>query len=104
VVTVEQGEERALGTGSTLHTSETEIRPGPLEVSKIPQEFLDPKGSSFTDSGELGRLEVGETKSREVPVLLGESGQSGNDDSEFRQEDAESFSEEDEVRVVGNVT
>jgi len=103
VVSVEQSEERSLRTGGTLDTSESEIRPGPFKIPQVPEQLLDPKGGSFTDGGELSRLEMGETKSGEISVLLGESGEAGDDNGELGKENSETFTEEDKVGVVGNI-
>ena len=100
MVTVEQGQERTLRSGRALHTSETQIRPGSLKVSQVPQQLLDPKSSSLSDRRELGGLEVGEAEGGEVSVLLGEGGQAGDHDGELGEEDVETLSEEDEVGVA----
>ena len=46
---------------------------------------------------------MGETKSWKIPVLFGESGQPGDDNGELRQEDSETFSEEDQVGIIGDI-
>lgn len=100
MVTIKESQERALGTGRSLDTAETEIVACALEVAQIPQQLLDPQSSTLTNSGELGGLEVGETKGGEIAVLLGKFVQAGHDDGEFGQENVETFTEKDEVGVA----
>jgi hypothetical protein len=100
VIAVEESQERSLGTGRTLDASEAEVRPRSLQVSQVPQQLLDPEGSSLADSRQLSWLEVGEAEGGQVTVLLGEGGQAGDDDGELGQKDVETLSEEDEVGVA----
>jgi hypothetical protein len=81
-----------LGTGSTLDTPETKVVPSTFQISQIPKQLLDPQSSSLTDSSQLSGLEVGETKSGQVLVLLGKGGETGDDNSEFGEENVETFS------------
>jgi len=100
MVAIEQGQERALRSGRTLHTSESQVRPRSLQVTQVPQQLLDPERGSLANSRQLGGLEVGEAEGGQVAVLLGEGGQAGDDDGELGEEDVETLSEEDEVGVA----
>lgn len=75
MVSIKEGKERSLSTGCALDTPEPEVVSRPLEVSQIPQQFLDPQGRSLSNCRQLSRLEVGESKRGQVAVLLGESRQ-----------------------------
>lgn len=100
MVTVEQSQEGGLGAGSSLDASETQIVSSALKVTQVPQKLLNPKGGSLADSGKLSGLEVGETKSRKMSVLLSEIGKTGNHCSKLWKENVETVSEEDEVRIA----
>lgn len=104
VVTVEKGQERALGTGGTLDTTQTQIVSGSDHVSQIPQQLLDPQGGSLTNSGQLSRLEVGPAQNWQVLVLHGKLGQSVNDINQLWDQDIVSISQEDQIGVVGHET
>jgi hypothetical protein len=100
VVPVKEGQEAPLSPRGPLDSSETDIVPRTFEVSQVPQEFLDPQGSSLADGGQLGGLEVSETEGGEVSVGLGELGKTGDDRGELGEEDVESVSQEDQVGVA----
>lgn len=100
VVAVEEREEAGLSTGRALDAAETEIRSSALKVAQVPEELLDPQGRSFSDGGELSRLEVGESQGRQVAVLLGKVGQSGDDRGKFGQKEVQALPQEDEVGVA----
>lgn len=102
VVAVEESEEGSLGTGRALDATETEVVTSALEVAQVPEKLLDPEGGTLADGRQLGGLEVGETKGREVLVLLGEGGETSNDDGELGEEDVETITEEDQVGVVSD--
>lgn len=102
VVAIEEGEEGALGTGRALDATEAEVVTSTLEVAQVPEKLLDPEGGTLADGRQLSGLEVGETKGREVLVLLGEGGETGNDDGELGEEDVETITEEDQVSVVSD--
>jgi hypothetical protein len=88
VVPVKEGQEAPLSPRGPLDSSETDIVPRTFEVSQVPQEFLDPQGSSLADGG------------GEVSVGLGELGKTGDDRGELGEEDVESVSQEDQVGVA----
>ena len=61
---------------------------------------LKPQGRTLADGCELGRLEVGEAKSRKIAVLLGELGQTVNDDCELVDDKRQCLADEDEVCIA----
>ena len=93
-----------MSTSRSLDTSETDISSSSLKISQVPEELLNPESSSLSNSGELGRLEVGESKSGKVSVLLGECRKTRDDDGELGKEDGETFPEEDEVGVADQMS
>ena len=102
MVTIEEGQERSLGSGRALDTSESEVVSGAGDVPQIPKQLLKPKCASLTDSGKLSRLEVGESKSGEVLVLLGEICETRDHHGELGDDHVASISEEDEIGVVSH--
>jgi non-canonical (house-cleaning) NTP pyrophosphatase len=64
VVTLEDGEERALRASRALDTTELveEVVTSALKVAEIVEEVSDPEGSTLANSHELGRLAVGVAK------------------------------------------
>lgn len=80
MVPIKQSQERPLSPSRPLNTPEPQIVPRPLQIPQIPEQLLDPKRRALAHSRELGRLEMGETQSGEVPVLLGECVETGDDD------------------------
>lgn len=61
---------------------------------------LKPKSRSLSYGGELSGLEMGESESGEGLVLLGEVGETGDNDGELVEEETETIPEEDEVGVA----
>lgn len=74
MVAVEDCEEGGLRSRGALDAAEAEVIAGADEVSKVPEEFLDPKCGSFADGGQLSRLAVGVAEGGGVSVLQGELG------------------------------
>jgi hypothetical protein len=64
VVALEDGEERSLGAGRALDTTELveKVVTSTLEVAEIVEEISDPEGSTLANSHELGGLAVGVAK------------------------------------------
>lgn len=100
VVSVEDLEERSLSTGGTLDTTEAQVITGPLQVPQIHEQVLDPETGSLSDSDKLSGLAVSETKARQVLILLSERGQLVDDNSKLGNEDIETVTEEDQIRIV----
>lgn len=71
-----------------------------MEKTEGPVSHLEPEGGALADSGELGRLEVSESKRGERLVLLSERGEAVNDDGELVEDELETVPEEDEVGVA----
>lgn len=100
MITVEQSQEGGLGTGSSLDASETQVVSSALKVTQVPQKLLNPESGSLADGSKLGGLEVGETKSRKISVLLSEVGKTGNYRSKLWKKNVKTVSEEDEIRIA----
>lgn len=102
MITVEQCEETCLGTRSSLDSTEPNVIAGTFEIPQIPKQFLlrisgeiihirkqikqsylQPQRSTFADSRQLRRLEMGEAKRRQVLVLFGKLGKAVDDDCQF---------------------
>jgi hypothetical protein len=56
VVTLEEGEEGSLSTGSTLDTTESDVVASALDVAKVPEELLQARKGSAVNLG-LGKRE-----------------------------------------------
>ena len=103
VITLEDLEERSLSTGGTLDTTETQVITGALKVAQIHQQILNPQTSTLTNSDELSGLTVGETQTRQVLVLLGELRKLVNDDSQLGNQNIETITKQNQIRVIGTV-
>jgi len=103
VIALEDLKERSLSTGGTLDTTETQVITGALEVAQIHQQILNPQTSTLTDSDELSGLTVGETQARQVLVLLGELRKLVDDDSQLGDQNIETITKQDQIRIIGTV-
>ncbi|KAH3663372.1 hypothetical protein OGAPHI_005362 [Ogataea philodendri] len=103
VVAVEQRQERGLGSGGSLDTTESQIVSGTLHVSEIPEQLLDPQGGSFSNSSELGRLEMGPSQDRQVFVLQGELGQSVDHVHQLWDQHVVGVSQENEIGIISDI-
>jgi hypothetical protein len=105
VVALEDGEERALGTGRALDTTELaeKVVADALKVAEVVQEVGDPQRGTLADGDELGGLTVGVAKTRQGAILHCELGEPVDDRSQLGDDEVQSVSEEDQVGVVGHV-
>lgn len=103
VVTLEDLEERGLGTSGTLDTTEAQVITRALKVTQIHKQILDPQASTLANSNQLSRLAVGESQTRKVLVLLGELRQLVDDNGQLGDEDVETVAEQDQIGVISTV-
>lgn len=102
MVASENLEETGLCTGSTLGTSELELRSNALELLQVHEEILGPGGSSLTNCANLGRLEMCEREGGLVLPLKSERLEVGENLGQLRNKDVESIPHEDKLCVVGD--
>jgi hypothetical protein len=61
---------------------------------------LQPKSCALADCGQLRRLKVCKAQCGQIAVLTRESGEAADDYCEFFEDESESGTDEDEVRVA----
>ena len=105
VVTLEDGEERALSTGRALDTTELveKVVADALKVAEIVHEVGDPERGTLANSDELCGLTVGVAKARQRAVLHGELGQTVDDGGQLGNDEVQGVPEEDLGLSVGSV-
>jgi hypothetical protein len=105
VVALEDGEERALGTGRALDTTELveKVVTDALKVAEIVHEVGDPQRGTLANSDELGGLTVGVAKARQRAVLHGELGEAVDDRGQLGNDEVQGVPEEDLGLLVGSV-
>lgn len=69
VIAIEQCQKAGLCASGAFDTTEANVVSHSLEVPEIPKEFLNPKCGPLANSRQLGRLEVCESKCREIAIL-----------------------------------
>jgi len=103
VITLEDLQERGLGSGGTFDTTEAQVIAGTLEVAQVHQQVLNPQASTLANGDQLGRLAVSETQARQILVFLGKLRQLVDDNGQLGDEDVETITEQDQVGVVSAV-
>ena len=105
VVTLEDGEERALSTGRALDTTELveKVVADALKVAEIVHEVGDPERGTLANSDELCGLTVGVAKARQRAVLHGELGETVDDRCQLGNDEVQGVPEEDLGLLVGSV-
>lgn len=76
-----------LSASGSLHTPESQIVPGALEVLQVLQQILYPQAGTLSNSGQLCWLKMGIPQTREAFVLLRKCGELLDDGCEFREQD-----------------
>ena len=104
VVPVEQRQERRLRAGRALHATQAQVVSGPLEVSQVPEQLLQPQRRSLAHRRQLCRLEVRPPEHRQVLVLQRKLRQPVDHVHQLGNQDVVRVSEEDQVRVVRHET
>jgi len=100
VVTIKQSQKASLGTSRTLHTSEAKIVPNSPHVPQVPQQFLNPKSRAFSNSGQLCRLEVCETKSWKSAMFRCKDWETRNENTQRAYKISEAGAEENKVGIA----
>jgi hypothetical protein len=87
----------------TLSTTELEAVADSLESLEVHHEVLRPLGSTASHGDGLSALEVGVGQSGLRLPLVGKGSQVGDDLGELVPQDVKGITDEDELRVVGDV-
>jgi len=103
VIALKESQEGTLGTGGAFDTAETEVFASAGQVAQVPEKLLNPEGGALADSGELSGLEVSESESGQVLVLLSKGAQALDDTGQLGQEDIETIAEDHQVSVVSDI-
>lgn len=78
-----------------------QIKYEPFANTRVKQATdLYPQGTSFADRSQLGGLKVRETERWEITILPRKGRKAIDDHNQFRQNQSQSFLEEDEIRVA----
>ena len=72
MVAIEKGQKASLCSGSSLDATEAQVIASTLDIPEVPKQFLDPERSAFPYRRELGRLEMSESQSGQIPILCRE--------------------------------
>jgi hypothetical protein len=103
VVTVEDLEERGLGTGGSLDTAEAELMTNSLDGAEIHQQILEPDAGSLSDCGQLSGLQVGESETGLILPLHGKGGEFVNSSGHLSEKHVKTITHKNEVGIVGDV-
>ena len=104
VVAAEQRQETRLRAGGSLHAAESQRLPAVFEFFQIQHEIVTPHRGPFADGRRLGGLQVGETETCLVAVLLCELRQFVDDSHQTRDDDPQAVPDLQQFGVVGDET
>jgi hypothetical protein len=105
VVALEDGEERTLGTGRALDTTELaeKVVADALKVAEVVHEVGDPERGTLANGDKLGGLAVSVAKTRQGAVLHGELGETLDDRGQLGNDEVQGVPEEDLGLLVGSI-
>ena len=74
-----------------------------LDFIEIEDEVIAPQAGALADGGQLGRLEVGVAKRRQVAVAVGEARQGVDDADQPIAQHRQPLAHQEQIGVVGHI-